>query len=436
MDAFGQQLIPLVLGAFLVVIHASPSDIGAFSNQNDLRNAVSSFAIPTETQYVPMDVWVFATINVQYMSDEFINRTEKAKYGEGKILNVEGKLVHITSRKSILDHTGCDKDLLGTMGKPIPTEPWIALIKRGECNFEDKVANVYRLNASGVIVYNDRDSINLDKMKIIDKEREITAVFTYKWVGEDFASVVDGGMDVNVTISEGVRGGRPLNNINRTSVLFVSISFIVLMIISLIWLVFYYVQRFRYLQTKDKQSRRLCNVAKRIISRIPTKSVKTEDKEYEADCCAICIEPYRVADVIRVLPCKHEYHKVCIDPWLLEHRTCPMCKLDILKHYGFVVSANQTILVSNYDPMIMISTDSSANHNTNSNSSTTTNFTAASSQNTVNNSVSVSIEQVVEPNGSSSGNEGIMVTTIVPPPQHASTVSTGTMTESRQITDV
>lgn len=40
----------------------------------------------------------------------------------------------------------------------------------------------------------------------------------------------------------------------RTSVLFVSISFIVLMIISLIWLVFYYVQRFRYLQTKDKQS--------------------------------------------------------------------------------------------------------------------------------------------------------------------------------------
>lgn len=26
-----------------------------------------------------------------------------------------------------------------------------------------------------------------------------------------------------------------------------------------------------------------------------------------------------------------------MDPWLLEHRTCPMCKMDILKHYGFVV---------------------------------------------------------------------------------------------------
>lgn len=40
----------------------------------------------------------------------------------------------------------------------------------------------------------------------------------------------------------------------RTSVLFVSISFIVLMIISFVWLVFYYVQRFRYLQTKDRKS--------------------------------------------------------------------------------------------------------------------------------------------------------------------------------------
>lgn len=34
---------------------------------------------------------------------------------------------------------------------------------------------------------------------------------------------------------------------------------------------------------------------------------------------------------------RHEFHKVCVDPWLLEHRTCPMCKMDILKHYGYVV---------------------------------------------------------------------------------------------------
>ena len=37
----------------------------------------------------------------------------------------------------------------------------------------------------------------------------------------------------------------------RTSVLFVSISFVILMIISLAWLLFYYVQRFRFLHAKD-----------------------------------------------------------------------------------------------------------------------------------------------------------------------------------------
>ena len=33
---------------------------------------------------------------------------------------------------------------------------------------------------------------------------------------------------------------------------------------------------------------------------------------------------------------RHEFHKLCIDPWLVEHRTCPMCKLNILKELGVV----------------------------------------------------------------------------------------------------
>ncbi|XP_016113689.1 E3 ubiquitin-protein ligase RNF128-like [Sinocyclocheilus grahami] len=29
---------------------------------------------------------------------------------------------------------------------------------------------------------------------------------------------------------------------------------------------------------------------------------------------------------------QHLYHKKCIEPWLLEHPTCPMCKFHILKY--------------------------------------------------------------------------------------------------------
>lgn len=51
--------------------------------------------------------------------------------------------------------------------------------------------------------------------------------------------------------------------------------------------------------------RQLCTVAKRIIAKIPTKSIKSEESsDTDSDCCAICIEPYRVTDIIRVLPCR------------------------------------------------------------------------------------------------------------------------------------
>eukprot|EP00041_Stephanoeca_diplocostata_P024755 m.636300 g.636300 ORF g.636300 m.636300 type:complete len:537 (-) comp22590_c0_seq1:110-1720(-) len=47
--------------------------------------------------------------------------------------------------------------------------------------------------------------------------------------------------------------------------------------------------------------------------------------------CVICIETYEEGDVVRELPCAHEFHVECIDPWLAEHHTCPLCKLDILE---------------------------------------------------------------------------------------------------------
>lgn len=54
--------------------------------------------------------------------------------------------------------------------------------------------------------------------------------------------------------------------------------------------------------------------------------------------------PFHFYLFFQTLSNRHEFHKVCIDPWLLEHRTCPMCKMDILKHYGFVVGAQNQII--------------------------------------------------------------------------------------------
>ena len=78
----------------------------------------------------------------------------------------------------------------------------------------------------------------------------------------------------------------------RTSVLFVSVSFIILMLISLAWLIFYYVQRFRYIHAKDQLERKLCNQAKKALQIISTSVLKKDDLEDKdfCDTCAVCIE--------------------------------------------------------------------------------------------------------------------------------------------------
>ncbi|CAD7012529.1 unnamed protein product [Ceratitis capitata] len=292
-----------------------------------------------------IDVYNYAFLNFTYHTADGERRQlayneDKARYGEGRVLNRDGLLVHISALGNVSDDTACHPYIAGTKGEDLPPEgvAWIALVRRGYCTFEDKVRHVYERGAGGVIIFNDKTVNNLEKMQIRDKERNITAVITYLEIGLEIAQIVDSRLHMNAAIIKGRFGSRPINTLNRTSVLFVSVSFIVLMVISLVWLLFYYIQRFRYLQTKDQQSRQLCSVTKKAIMKIPTKTGKSSDeKDLDSDCCAICIEAYKPSDCIRVLPCNHEFHKNCIDPWLIEHRTCPMCKLDVLKFYGFVV---------------------------------------------------------------------------------------------------
>lgn len=307
------------------------------------------------------DIYTVARINITYEDEHgemYTETSESGKYGEGYVGSSRGMAVHVRAKgpDGANDHTGCTWPLLSVAAptEPLPNEPWIAVIRRGSCNFEIKVQNAWRANASAVLIYNDRDTTVLEKMKLsTDNGRNISAVFTYKWKGEEITRLVDNGTKVMIGIIKGRTFTHINNNINKTSVLFVSISFIVLMVISLAWLVFYYIQRFRYIHAKDRLSKRLCCAAKKALSKIPVKSLKTDDREVQGDgeCCAICIEPYKVSETLRSLPCRHDFHKNCIDPWLLEHRTCPMCKMDILKYYGFVFTGSQeSILQLEADP--------------------------------------------------------------------------------------
>jgi hypothetical protein len=124
----------------------------------------------------------------------------------------------------------------------------------------------------------------LNYMKITNKELlegNITSVFTPLYKGHMLAEFVkDFGKDnpVYVSIRQGMRFDKKSSLGHRSSVLFVTISFIIVMVISMLWLIVYYYQRFRYLQTKENEQKMDTNKAKEALKKIPTKIIKTLSK--------------------------------------------------------------------------------------------------------------------------------------------------------------
>ncbi|EDO41758.1 predicted protein, partial [Nematostella vectensis] len=228
------------------------------------------------------------------------------------------------------NENGCDEFSI-----EVQVRPWIALVRRGSCRFNTKIANAFKYNATAIIIYDSQDSDDVITMLNAGAPNLVSVSIT-KRLGEYLADKLrNNSRAIYAEILVGEKHSKW--RVNPTSVLFVSVSFIVLMVISLAWLVFYYVQRFRYVHARDKTEKRLSSAAKKAIAKLPTRTVK-KDEEEEIDSCPVCLDGYKSGEVIRILPCNHEYHKLCIDPWLVEHRTCPMCKLNILKELGVVSS--------------------------------------------------------------------------------------------------
>lgn len=138
------------------------------STATSAEDWVTSYGYPLHTEG---DSFTSAYLNVTHEYNEtgllISDKTEVGRYGGGYIGSASGLIVHVRSESNLSDHSGCRMPLRDSVGNgKLPSEPWIALIKRGSCNFEVKVDNAYKSNAVAVLVYNDRDSPSLDKMKL------------------------------------------------------------------------------------------------------------------------------------------------------------------------------------------------------------------------------------------------------------------------------
>ena len=73
---------------------------------------------------------------------------------------------------------------------------------------------------------------------------------------------------------------------------------------------------------------------KQFVKELDVYQYKNKDKFDSSlieDECSICLSKYKITDMLKILPCKHGFHKKCIKKWLSrdEHNSCPLCNLDI-----------------------------------------------------------------------------------------------------------
>ena len=47
--------------------------------------------------------------------------------------------------------------------------------------------------------------------------------------------------------------------------------------------------------------------------------------------CSICQEGFEQGETVMKLHCRHMYHATCVQSWLKEHNTCPLCRVEMPK---------------------------------------------------------------------------------------------------------
>ncbi|XP_015278247.1 PREDICTED: E3 ubiquitin-protein ligase RNF149 [Gekko japonicus] len=288
-------------------------------------------------------VWYSAWVTTVY-TEPGTNRTvrgsaESGRYGDTSPKEGAQGLVGIPRGVGARPMEGCAPDAEYEVptppgaGRGGPPPSWIALVSHGGCRLKEKIANAARKRAAAVVIYNELQFGNSTlTMPHLGTGNTVVIMVGYP-KGMEILEPVRRGIPVKMTIDVGNRHIQEY--ISGQSVVFVAIAFITMMIISLAWLIFFYIQRFLYTGTQfGNQGNR--KEIKKVIGQLQLHIVKQEDKELDVDAenCAVCIENYKPKDTVRILPCKHVFHKTCIDPWLVDHRTCPMCKLDVIKALG------------------------------------------------------------------------------------------------------
>ncbi|KAI3777320.1 hypothetical protein L1987_47120 [Smallanthus sonchifolius] len=217
--------------------------------------------------------------------------------------------------------------------------PPFVVIVRGGCSFEDKVRRAQDAGFKAAMVYNNDDS-DLVAMAGTSTGIVIHAVFVSKSSGlklRKYAGITS--MEVWI-----------IPSYENSAWSIMAMSFISLLAMSAVLATCFFVRRHRIRRERPQSSRvrEFHGMSSRLVKAMPSLvfTAVLEDNCTSAT-CAICLEDYNVGDKLRILPCRHKFHTICVDAWLTSWRTfCPVCKRDARTTNGEPPASERTPLLS------------------------------------------------------------------------------------------
>lgn len=213
-----------------------------------------------------------------------------------------------------------------------PRLKWIALVIRGHCPFEQKVRAMQDSGATAVIVGNDRED-SLLRMAPVGKVADriiVPSTFVSHWDARALLAMAieleSEGPGRLRKVAVRIKPGPP-PSLFPLLVIGALISFLILMGCCggrNDMGIHHGLNAFPGFNYDDP-------APPQVVEALPQ---KTFDRailaENDPDICAICLDDFVDGALLRKLPCKHEFHLGCIDPWLLTRKkVCPICKADV-----------------------------------------------------------------------------------------------------------
>uniref|UniRef100_A0A1A9UN08 RING-type domain-containing protein n=1 Tax=Glossina austeni TaxID=7395 RepID=A0A1A9UN08_GLOAU len=127
-------------------------------------------------------------------------------------------------------------------------------------------------------------------------------------------------------------------------------------------------------------------LARNEIDMLPSYKFNPEIHTGDQTSCVVCMCDFELRQVLRVLPCTHEFHAKCVDKWLKSNRTCPICRGNASDYFDNPEHQQQQTTVQQTNAStggVNANNPTSGNsHNSNTNASITAVSPAQQNQNT------------------------------------------------------